>query len=121
MIAPSTASSSSTACGGIFPCSENEGLEKSPVCSLCFVVLFKILLFFHISKLQLFAFYVYEKILFISSIALFLFILPLAVLVQGKQQGLGNQPNGGASEQTGKENKGIEKAIQNLNRVAERK
>ena len=61
-----------------------------------------------------------KKILFISSIALFLFILPLAVLVQGKQQGLGNQPNGGASEQTGKENKGIEKAIQNLNRVAER-
>jgi len=54
-----------------------------------------------------------KKILSISILAISLLALPTIVLAQGKQQGQGEQ-------QAGAGNKGIETAIQNLNRMAER-
>jgi len=54
-----------------------------------------------------------KKIITISAVLLAVFILPSFVLAQGSQQGQGGQQDG-----TG--NKGIETAIQSLNRVVER-
>jgi len=85
-----------------------------------------------------------KKILSISLVALSLFVLPSIVLAQGKQQGQGgtqqqdrvqdptthedttvvspqgNQQGQGVQQQTETGNKGIETAVQNLNRVTER-
>jgi len=55
-----------------------------------------------------------KKIITISIIALLVFTMSSFVLAQGNQQGQGEQQRPGAV------NRGIETAIQNLNRVAER-
>ena len=55
-----------------------------------------------------------KKIITISAISLAILILPSFVVAQGNQQGQGVQ------QQAGTGNKGIETAIQNLNRVTER-
>ena len=54
-----------------------------------------------------------KKIISILTIALFLLIIPTTILAQGGLQGVGQQ-------QAGEGNRGIETAIQNLNRVFER-
>ena len=54
-----------------------------------------------------------KKILSISILVISLLVFPTVVLAQGNQQGQGGQ-------QIGTGNRGIETAIQNLNRVAER-
>ena len=83
-----------------------------------------------------------KKIITISAISLAILVLPSFVLAQSNQQGQGgtqqkvqdpiihedttvvspqgNQQGQGVQQQTGTENKGIETAIQNLNRVTER-
>ena len=83
-----------------------------------------------------------KKIITISAISLAILVLPSFVLAQSNQQGRGgtqqkvqdpiihedttvvspqgNQQGQGVQQQTGTENKGIETAIQNLNRVTER-
>ena len=82
-----------------------------------------------------------KKILTISVISLAILVLPSFVLAQGNQQGQGaqqrvqdpvtqddtivvspqdNQQGQGGQQQTETENRGIETAAQNLNRVAER-
>lgn len=85
-----------------------------------------------------------KKLLSISMLASLLFIFPITALAQGNQQGQGgtqqqnkvqdptthndsttvspqgNQQGQGAGTQSGMGNKGIETAIQNLSRVAER-
>ena len=85
-----------------------------------------------------------KKIITISAISLAILVLPSFVLAQGNQQGQGgtqqqdrvqdptthddtavvspqgNQQGQGVQQQTGTGNKGIETAIQSLNRVAER-